>query len=200
MNVQQIIEEAQSLDFQDVGSWPTWAHAVAVILICIAVAVAGWWFLIRHQVNDLKRVQAEEPTLKQSFEVKQRKVANLDAYREQLAEMEKRFGAMLRKLPSKSEVANLLNDISQTRVETGLEENLFRPKGEVKREFYAELPNDLNVNGTYHELGDFASEIGKLSRIVTLHNLSIAPVDAGELRMSLIATTYRYLDEEELNQ
>lgn len=199
MNVQQIIDEAQSLDFQDVGSWPTWAHVVAVILIGIAIAVAGWWFLIRHQVDDLNRAKAEEPTLRQTFETKQRKVANLDAYKAQLAEMEKRFGDMLRKLPSKSEVANLLNDISQTRVETGLEENLFRPKGEVKREFYAELPNDLNVTGSYHEFGNFASEIGKLSRIVTLHNLSISPVGEGTLRMSLIATTYRYLDEEELN-
>ena len=198
MNVQQLIDEVNSLDFQDIGSWPNWAHAAAVVLICIALAVAGYWFIIKDQIATLERAEQEEPQLKQTFEAKQRKVANLDAYREQLAEMEKRFGAMLLKLPSKSEVANLLNDISQTRVESGLDEELFRPKGEIRREFYAELPNDLQVTGSYHQFGDFASEIAKLSRIVTLNDVKITPVSPGKLRMSLVAKTYRYLDENEL--
>lgn len=200
MNVQQIVDEINSLDFRDIGSWPNWAHIAAIVLLCIAVAGAGYWFVIKKQIEDLDRAKKEEPQLRQTFETKQRKVANLDAYREQLAEMEKRFGAMLLKLPSKSEVANLLSDISQTRVETGLDEELFRPKGEIKRDFYAELPNDLQVTGSYHEFGNFASEIAKLGRIVTLHKVNITPTGPGQLRMSVVATTYRYLDEEELTQ
>jgi type IV pilus assembly protein PilO len=131
-------------------------------------------------------------------------VANLDAYREQLKEMERRFGKMLRQLPSKAEIANLLTDISHTRAAAGLDEELFQPLGEVTRDFYAEVPSRMIVVGNYHQLATFISGISSMPRIVTVHNVNITPTGKGKakgnektssLRMTLIAKTYRYLDE-----
>lgn len=197
MELNKIVDEINSLDFNDVGSWPDWAHVTAVIIVCIAIGFAGYWFIIKDMVVELEQVEKEEPVLRAEFENKQKKVANLEAYKVQLEEMKRSFGAMLRQLPSKSEVANLLNDISQTRVESGLNEKLFKPKGEITRDFYAELPNDLQVEGTFHEFGDFASNIAQLPRIVTLHNVSIKPLNDGRLDMQLEAKTYRYLEDDE---
>jgi type IV pilus assembly protein PilO len=146
----------------------------------------------------LERAQLPDE-LRGQFEERQRKAANFDAYRAQLAEIERDFGAMLRQLPGQTEVPSLLVDISQTGLGAGLEEQLFQPTGEVQKDFYAELPIKLRYTGSYHELGSFVSGIAALPRIVTLHDITIAPVAEGsseELSLDVTAKTYRYLDEQ----
>lgn len=208
---QEIFEELQTLDPQNPGAWPLYARIGAAVLAAIAILGAAGYFLIKPSLENLEREERTEVQLRQEFETKQRKVAALDAYRAQLAEMERSFGAMLRQLPSRTEVANLLNDISQTRVASSLEEELFRPSGEVPKEFYAELPNQIIVIGSYHQMGEFVSGIASLSRIVTIESVDIKAAAAarggrgttptlssGPLRMEAVAKTYRYLDDEEL--
>lgn len=207
IDLNEYIDELRSLNTENVGSWPTWVYALSCVVVAALIIGLGQYYLIKPKREQFERVKLEEPRLKQTFETKQRKVANLDAYKAQLAEMERTFGAMLRQLPSKSEIANLLFDISQTRVASGLEEELFQPKGEISKEFYAEVPNTLTVVGTYHELADFISKLAILPRIVTVHDVSIDPVkkkknpdsETNELRMSMTTKTYRYLDEEEFS-
>ncbi|MES1942699.1 pilus assembly protein, PilO [Salinisphaera sp. PC39] len=196
MTLNEFIDELRSLDQNNIGSWPRWAYAGAIAIVCLAIVGAGTWYLVLPKKDDLARVQRQERELRSEFETKQKKVANLDAYKAQLAEMEKRFGELLRQLPSQTEVPKLLNDISQTRLASGLEENLFKPRPEIRRDFYAVLPNDLEVTGTYHELGTFVSGVAALPRIVTLEEVSIQPIkgEGSELRMSVVANTYRYLD------
>lgn len=203
MTPQQIIDELQSLDPNNPGAWPTWARISTVILAAILILVAGFWFMIKPDLEELDQVQAKEQDLRKEFVAKQEKVAALDAYKAQLEEMRKSFGSMLRQLPSKTEVPSLLNDISQTRIAASLEEELFRPQGEVPRDFYAEIPNQITVVGTYHEMGAFVSGIAALPRIVTIDDVDIRPIpnrNSGqiELRMQAYAKTYRYLDDEEV--
>ncbi|HEY1077247.1 MAG TPA: type 4a pilus biogenesis protein PilO [Fontimonas sp.] len=207
MNVQEAFAQLQTLDMQNPGAWPPWVRTAAVIFLAIALVAAGTWFLLKPIYEEVGQAEAQEQTLRKDFEEKQRKVASLDAYREQLAEMERSFGAMLKQLPSKAEVANLLNDISQTRVAASLEEELFQPQAEAPKDFYAAIPNRLILLGSYHEMGDFASQIAALPRIVTIENVEIRPVGAGgkgakstatRLRMTANAQTYRYLDDDEI--
>ncbi|MEL7448164.1 MAG: type 4a pilus biogenesis protein PilO [Pseudomonadota bacterium] len=195
------LEQLQNLDTNDIGRWPL-VFRVALIIIIFAAVVGGgvYYFVIKDRVPLLERAEAEETTLRGEFERKQGKAANLEAYKEQLAEMRTSFGAMLRQLPGKTEVPNLLVDISQTGLASGLDEKLFQPSNEVRREFYAELPIRIRLTGTYHELGNFVSGIAALPRIVTLHDIKI---DVGnentqnELVMDVTAKTYRYVDEDE---
>lgn len=200
MNIQDALQELQTLDAENPGAWPTWVRIASVILLAVAVIGGGLWFLVKPEVENLERIVAEEQTLRSEFERKQRKVAALDAYKEQLQEMERSFGAMLRQLPSKAEVPNLLNDIAQTRVASSLEEELFQPQGTVPKEFYAELPNKIIVTGSYHELGSFVSAIAGLPRIVTVDDveLTMVPGPVRDLKMNAVIKTYRYLDETEL--
>lgn len=203
MNVQDLIKELQSLDMENPGAWPTWAHVSAVVLAALVVVGLGLNFLIKPEYETLKQEESTELTLREQFETKQKKVAALDAYKEQLAEMERSFGAMLRQLPSRTEVANLLNDISQTRVASSLEEELFEPLPEAQKEFYAEIPNKIIVTGDYHQMGLFVSGVAALPRIVTIDEVEIRPVSGqgaakDQLRMSALAKTYRYLDDTEL--
>ena len=147
----------------------------------------------------LERARLEERTLMTEFETKQRRAANFDTYNDQLAEIERSFGAMLRLLPGRTEVPSLLEDISQTGQMGGLEELLFQPADELQREFYAELPIRMRLSGSYHELGRFVSDVAALPRIVTLHDVAIEPVDnaaVDELILDVTARTYRYLEEE----
>lgn len=200
MTVSEFFDELRSLNQNNIGSWPRWAYIGFITLICLAILGAGIWYLVLPKQEELEQVQQKEQELRQEFETKQKKVANLDAYRTQLAEMERRFGELLRQLPSETEVPNLLNDISQTRLASGLEEELFKPRPEVKKDFYAVLPNDLVVTGSYHELGTFVSSVAALPRIVTIDEVSIQPLrgNAGgqnDLRMSVTANTYRYLED-----
>lgn len=206
-DLNQYVDELRSLDTANIGSWPLWVYVLCCLLLAGLIIGLGQNYLIKPKREQLAQAELEEPQLKQRFEIRQRKVANLDAYKAQLAEMERTFGSMLRQLPSKAEIANLLNDISQTRVASGLEEELFRPQTEVTREFYAEVPNTLVVVGKYHEIADFVSNVAQLPRIVTLHDIEITPLQAtnkdpdkteNKLRMTLTAKTYRYLEEEEI--
>ena len=199
MNLQDALQELQTLDAENPGAWPTWVRIASVILLAVGVIAGGLWFLVKPEVENLDRIVAEEQTLRSEFERKQRKVAALDAYKEQLQEMERSFGAMLRQLPSKAEVPNLLNDIAQTRVASSLEEELFQPQGTVPKEFYAELPNKIVVTGSYHELGAFVSAVAALPRIVTVDDVELTPVagPARDLKMNAVIKTYRYLDETE---
>jgi len=195
-----IIDDLRSLDTNDPGRWPLPIRVGAVAVLFVAVVAFGtYMFVIKEEVPLLERAQAEEVTLRTQFEDRQRRAANFDAYRAQLAEIERDFGAMLRQLPGQTEVPSLLVDISQTGLGAGLEERLFQPTGEIQKDFYAELPIKLRYAGSYHELGNFVSGIAALPRIVTLHDISIRPRDNSspdELILDVTAKTYRYLDEE----
>jgi type IV pilus assembly protein PilO len=196
------LEELNELDFSNIGIWPVPVKIFLVIVVCIIVGVGGYYADIEAQIHRLSEVEKKESELRRTFEIKQAKAANLDAYRKQLEEMKQSFGAMLRQLPNKTEVADLLVDVSQTGLAAGLEFELFKPEAEVPREFYAELPIQLKVTGVYHEFGDFISGLAALPRIVTIHDIQIDErKQKGEGKLlTLIATakTYRYLDEEEL--
>jgi type IV pilus assembly protein PilO len=203
MNVQQIVAELNALDPKNPGGWPLYVRITCVVLLMAVLAGGGYYQFVTPLLTELAAEEAKEPGLKQTFEEKQRKVAALDALKEQLADMERSFGAMLRQLPSKAEIANLLIDISQTRLANSLEEELFQPQGEQPKEFYAVVPNRIVVHGTYHEMGGFVSGVAALPRIVTIEDIDIKPAGgasgaAGQLRMTALAKTYRYLDEGEL--
>jgi type IV pilus assembly protein PilO len=196
------LEELNELDFSNIGVWPLPVKIVLVILVCILVAVGGYYFDTEAQLNRLSTVEKKEVELRNIFEKKQAKAANLEAYRKQLEEMKQSFGAMLRQLPNKTEVADLLVDVSQTGLAAGLEFELFKPEAEIPREFYAELPIQLKVTGQYHEFGEFISGLAALPRIVTIHDIKISEKIKNNKEKLLVlearAKTYRYLDEEEL--
>lgn len=190
--------DLNELDLSNIGAWPTVAKAVVIVVVCVGVAVAGFFLDVKKQIEKLERAEKQEMTLKQEFESKQAKAVNLDAYKQQLKDIEESFGAMLRQLPSKTEVEGLLVDISQTGLASGIEFQLFKPQGERFIEFYAELPISMKMSGTYHQFGNFVSGVAALPRIVTLHDISISDDKGGRLTMEVTAKTYRYLDETEL--
>lgn len=192
--------DLNNLDFSNFGSWPTAVKIALIVIICAGVAAAGFFLDIQKQIENLERAEKQELTLKQEFENKQAKAVNLEAYKQQLKEIEESFGAMLRQLPSKTEVEGLLVDISQTGLASGIEFELFKPQSERFIEFYAELPITMKMTGTYHEFGSFVSGVAALPRIVTLHNISIqgGKGKSDRLTMDVTAKTYRYLDENEL--
>jgi type IV pilus assembly protein PilO len=197
------IDELRNLDFNDIGRWPMAVQAFFVALFFIVASVAGFWFFVwQEKAPILARAETEERELRSSFEEKQRKAAHFTAYKTQLAEIEQSFGTMLRQLPGKTEIPNLLVDISQTGLAAGLQEELFQPLDEDRRDFYAEKPIKIRLSGSYHEFGRFVSEIAALPRIVTLHDLEITPKGKDpafdELVLNVTAKTYRYLDEEEV--
>jgi len=198
------IEDLKSLDFNDIGRWPLPIQAFFMVLFFfIATAGAFYFFVWDKQMPRLEKVQAEERELRTTFEAKQKKAANFTSYKAQLAEIERSFGTMLRQLPGKTEIPNLLVDISQTGLGAGLQEELFQPMEEVRKDFYAEKPIKIRLSGSYHEFGQFVSEIAALPRIVTLHDIEITPkskeANFDELVLNVTAKTYRYLDEEEVN-
>ncbi|MFZ1573797.1 MAG: type 4a pilus biogenesis protein PilO [Chromatiaceae bacterium] len=202
------LNQLSELDFRDIGNWPVVAKAVLVVFLCGVVA-GGWdWFVTLDQLDNLTRVEARETELRASFETKQRLAANLEIHREQLVQIEEFFTDLLRQLPGSAEIAALLVDVSQTGLAAGLEFDLFRPAGEVSKSFYAELPIQVEVTGTYHDLGRFASGLAALSRIVTVHDVVISSLDrsvrgaaaASKLRMQATVKTYRYIEDEETKQ
>ncbi|MCZ8130164.1 MAG: type 4a pilus biogenesis protein PilO [Steroidobacteraceae bacterium] len=200
--MRRFIEELRTLDPKDVGRWPGPVRGAAVALIFVAATIFLIYVLVwNRQVPELELARKEEQDLMKTFDEKQRKAANFEAYTTQLREMERSFGAMLRQLPGRTEVPNLLVDISQTGLAAGLEEELFQPAPEVRKDFYAELPIKIRLTGSYHEFGSFVSGIAALPRIVTLHDIAIVPQgkDAGpdDLTLDVTAKTYRYLDEAE---
>lgn len=199
------LEDLNELDFNNIGIWPAPVKIVIILLVCVLVGVAGYYFHFEEQLNSLDKVEKQELELRNTFQAKQRKAANLDAYRKQLEEMKESFGAMLRQLPNKTEVADLLVDVSQTGLASGLEFELFKPEAEIPREFYAELPIRIKVIGKYHEFGDFVSGLAALPRIVTIHDIVIqhrqqnrkGESTGGLLALEAVAKTYRYLEEED---
>ena len=205
------MNDLRNLDPNNIGSWPGLIKGVVLLLVCAAVLGAGYHFVVKDQITALEKVQGKEGDLKDVFEAKQRKAANLEPLKRQLAEMKQSFGAMLRLLPNRTEIEGLLVDISQSGLAAGLEFELFKPQAEQPAEFYAVQPISIIVTGTYHEFGEFISAVAALPRIVTQHNVQITPLTgrglpaaaaegtAGTaLRMTLTARTYRYLDEDEI--
>lgn len=191
--------DINDLDLTNVARWPAAAKAVVILFLMGCVIFLGYWFHTKNQLLGLEDVEKMEQDLKVRFEKKAEQAINLEAYEKQLDEMRESFGAMLRQLPNKTEVADLLVDVSQTGLASGLEFEMFKPEAEVPREFYAELPISISVIGEYHEFGDFVSGVAALPRIVTLHNVSIRRTgeNSNLLAMNLTAKTYRYLEDDE---
>jgi type IV pilus assembly protein PilO len=194
------VEELRALDVNDVGRWPfAFRAGVIAIVFVVVVGLGVYWTIIENKAPQLKRAQEDEQTLRVTFENKQRKAANYDAYKAQLAQMEQSFGTMLRQLPGETEIPSLIVDISQTGLAAGLAEKLFQPQSEIPRDFYAEKPIKIRLSGGYHEIANFVSGIAALPRIVTLHDINITPEDKDmfdRLSLEVTAKTYRYLDEE----
>ncbi len=184
------------LDFNESGEWPFIIKMIAIILLCSVVWGAGYYFIINDKKIELASLERKEIQLKQSFVKKQAKAVNLEAYKEQMKEMKVTFSSMLQQLPRKNEVADLLIDISSSGLVNGLVFNLFKPGGERPVDFYAELPIQMTVTGTYHQFGEFVSAIAALPRIVTMHNLTLTP-RGNKMTMNITAKTYRYFDDEQ---
>ena len=195
-----VLDQIRDLDPNDPGRWPITFRLGAIGLIFIvAVVLLAWLLAWKPKKPELDAARAEEQALLSKLEAKAKKAANLDAYKAQLAEMEQSFGAMLRKLPNKTEVPNLLTDISQQGTAAGLDQKLFQPSPQNMKDFYAELPIKMQLTGSFHSIGAFVSGIAALPRIVTLHDVEITQKTKGsdELQLDVTAKTYRYLDEEE---
>lgn len=203
IDLRRHLDELQGLDLQNPGAWPDWVRGFAAVLLAVALVGGGYWFFVKDRYAQAEDAARAEQDLRGEFETKQRRAASLEAYRERLEQMKRDFGEMLRQLPGRAEVANLLNDISQTRSANNLDEEIFEPKGEVVHDFYAELPNRIVVVGGFHDMARFVSDIAALSRIVTIEQVEISRADGGgdegsRLRMSATAKTYRYLDDDEI--
>ncbi|MFP4080405.1 MAG: type 4a pilus biogenesis protein PilO [Ectothiorhodospira sp.] len=190
------LNDLNNIDLKTIGSAPLPARILVLVVLAAALVGAGYWFDTKNQLQRLEQAQAREPQLRQQFETRQRRAANLDAYKVQLEEMQRSFGTLLRQLPSQTEIPNLLVDISQSGLSAGLEIDLFRPEDETRRGFYAEKPIRLRMKGSYDEVARFTSSVAALPRIVTLHDISLQPEQgAAVLVMEATAKTYRYLED-----
>lgn len=195
-----------NLDTNNIAAWPALIKLSVILFLCGIVAGTVYYFDTQPQLDELHTYQAKELELKTAFENKQKKVANLDEYRQQLEEIEKSFGYLLRQLPDKTQVPDLLVDVSQTGLASGLEFELFKPGNESQKEFYAELPIEIRVLGSFMEFGSFISGLAALPRIVTIHNIKILPKRESStgtknkpLLMEALVKTYRYLEEGSIN-
>ncbi len=196
-----IADDFRSLNPNDVGTWPLFPRIAVLIGVVLAALVAGWFLVLDSQLEILTTKQLEETKLKEEYVSKKQQALNLDLYTQQLNDIDRSFGALLKQLPNKSEVESLLIEISQSGLGRGLQFELFKPGQELLKEFYAELPISIRLTGNYHDFGAFASDVGRLSRIVTLGNITIAgntQAKDGSLAMDAVAKTFRYLDEEEV--
>jgi type IV pilus assembly protein PilO len=191
------IASLSDLDFNETGEWPLPFKTFVLLLICAVIWGGGYYFILNDKKVELEALEQKEVELKSTFEAKQAKAVNLEAYKEQLAEMKVMFASMLEQLPKKSEVPELLVDVTRTGLINGLEFELFQPQGERPIDFYAELPIQMTVTGNYHQFGKFVSGLAALPRIVTVHNLNLGPLnqDNGKMTMNLTAKTYRYFDD-----
>ena len=194
------VDELKSLDANDIGRWPfVFRAGVIGIVFAVVVGMGVYFTIIEDKAPALERVQDEETTLRDVFVNKQRKAANYDAYKAQLAQMEQSFGTMLRQRPGETEIPSLIVDISQTGLAAGLQEKLFQPQPEMPKDFYAEKPITIRLSGGYHEIANFVSGIAALPRIVTLHDINITPDNPenfDSLTLQVTAKTYRYIEEE----
>lgn len=193
--------DLNNIDLNSAGEWPLVVKAMLILVVCAIAVAIGYFAFVEKQYKDLERAQREEIELKEDFELKQGKAANLAHYKDQLEEMKETFGTLLRQLPDKTEVDALLVDVSQTGLASGLKFDFFEPLPEVRKEFYAELPIKIRVVGDFHAFGEFISGLAALPRIVTIHGISIGPAKARvkgggqKLALQAMAKTYRYLEE-----
>jgi type IV pilus assembly protein PilO len=215
INFQRLQEDFQGLNFNDPGVWPKAPKVAAYAVIFVMTVVLGWFFDWSDQWNELEQKQQEEVRLRESWLNKKRQAVNLDEYKRQLEEINRQFDSLVRQLPGKAEMESLLSDINQAGIGRGLQFDLFQPARDDIRDFYVAVPVTISVTGAYNELGEFASDVAKMPRIVTIKNMVItaAPSQAGgrnrdnkavagdgRLKLDATAETYRYLDEEELSK
>lgn len=203
-----LIDDLRNLDFNNVGGWSRSVKLFFIIFLMAAILAGGWWFKIKGQGEEIATAERKEQQLRQEFSTKQAKAVNLDAYIDQLESMKEMLAKMLRQLPSKTEMPDLLVDISQTALASGIETELFQPGPEAIKEFYAEKPIALKMRGTYHQFGTFISGVASLPRVVilTMHDVALQPIggqrgavsDGSELQLEGTVKTYRYLDEDEM--
>jgi len=193
------LDELKRLDPKKIGSWPILPKLSVLLIVLLLIVFASYWFDWQNQIEQIDVEKQKEERLRTAFLDKKKVAIDLPAYRKQLDDIEKQFGALLKQLPSKSEMDALLTDINQAGLGRGLQFELFRPGAESARDFYAELPITIKITGNYHDIGAFASDIGKLSRIVTLNDIALGSVKDG-LVMDATAKTFRYLDEAEIAQ
>ena len=200
LNFNALVEEFRRTNWQDPGTWHFAPKILVLVAILVGLPVAGFFADTQSQIEELERGVGEESKLKEDYVDKKKQAVNLDLHRQQLREIDTQFGALLRQLPNKSQMDALLVDINQAGLGRGLQFDLFRPAGaENAREFYAELPITVKVVGTYHDMGAFASDVGQLSRIVTLNDVAIQTGKDGVLTMDATARTFRYLDDQEVS-
>ena len=197
-DLRRFFDDFRGLDPNDPGVWPTGPRITVFIALLVGTVAAAWYFDWRDQAELLERRKVEEVQLRADWANKKRQAVNLEAFKRQLEETDRQFGALLRQLPNKAEMDQLLADINQAGLGRGLLFELFRPGGENVKDFYAEMPIDISIVGSYHDLGEFVADVARMPRIVTLGNISIDRLGEERLRFRARAVTYRYLDEEEL--
>ncbi len=205
MDFQELNEKISSFDVNDIdwnnmGSWPLIGRGVFAFIVFIGILVGLYFFDIQGQVDELDRITVEEDALKQSFETKAFRVANLDSYKKQLTEIEESFGSLLRQLPRDTEVPGLLEDITAAAVGASLEIKAIALEKEIETEYYTELPIRIDVVGEYHDFGIFVSAVAGLGRIVTLHDFEVKELSSGKLSLKITAKTYRYSSDERKNK
>lgn len=192
------LDDLNNLNLKDMANAPMGAKAAILVVLLVAILFAGYWFAWSGQLDTLNAAKQEEMSLRDTYLSKKRQAINLGEYKQQLIDIERSFGALLKQLPNKSEMDALLTDINQAGLGRGLQFELFKPGTETAKDFYAELPISVRLTGSYHDLGAFASDVAQLPRIVTLHDMEIGPDKDGALYMNATVKTYRYLDEDEL--
>jgi len=192
------LDDLKNIDLQDPASLPIPIKILGIALVCVVLLFLGYYLWIADEIQQLETEQKQEETLKETFLGKKAMAINLPAYKQQMEEMHQVFGALLRQLPNKTEVPNLLVDITQAGVGRGLNFVLFKPNAERPQEFYAELPINIKVSGGYHEMGQFVSDLAALPRIVTVGEIQITAEKSGTLSMAAVARTFRYLEPEEI--
>ncbi|MFM9981815.1 MAG: type 4a pilus biogenesis protein PilO [Burkholderiales bacterium] len=200
INLNQFVEDFKYLDPKDPGTWPAVPKLVALIAILGGILVGAFFLDTQGQIDELEAGKTQEAKLKEDYINKKKQSVNLDLHKQQLREIDQSFGALLKQLPNRAQMDALLVDINQAGLGRGLQFELFRPaSSESAKEFYSELPIQVRVLGNYHDMGAFASDLGQLSRIVTLNDVTIGPGKDGQLQMDATARTFRYLDDEEVS-
>ncbi len=200
LDLQRLAQDFKGLDPNDPGVWPNAPRVAVYVGLLVATLAAFWWFDWQELADTLTQRETEEVQLRENWVVKKRQAVNLEEHKRQLAEIDRQFGALLKQLPNRAEMDSLLSDINQAGLGRGLQFELFKPGADVIKDFYAEMPIDIRVIGTYHDLGEFASDVARMPRIVTLNDIALSADKDGKLKLEAKAVTYRYLDEEELAQ
>ena len=202
LDLQGVLNDFRNLNPKDVGAWPLAPRIASLFGLFALILVLGWFLVCSEGIDTLELKQQEETRLRNDFLSKKKQAVNLDLYVQQLNEIDRSFGALLKQLPNKAEVESLLVEINQSGMGRGLQFELFKPSPEVVKDFYAELPISVKITGNYHDFGAFAGDIGQLSRIVTLNNMSLSPTskESATLVLDATARTFRYLDPQELKE